>query len=83
VGFSRSTGPQVLPGACSSVCSSWGHRLMQTHSTAPAWGPVGYLLHCGPPWAAEGQPASPWSSSQAAGESLLWHLEHLLPLRLH
>ena len=27
-----------------------------------------YLLHHGPPWAAGGQPASPWPSPQAAGE---------------
>lgn len=27
-----------------------------------------------------GQPTSPWSSPQAAGESLLSHLEHLLPI---
>jgi len=44
----------------------------------------GYLLHCGPPWTAGEQPASPWSSSQVAREgSLLWHLKHLLPLLLH
>ena len=39
-----------------------------------------------PPWTSmgcRGQPASPWSSPRAAGESLLWHLEHLLPLLLH
>jgi len=57
------------------------------HPPALAWGPAwaasGYLLHRGPPWAAEGQPASPWSSPQAAGESLLQSLEHLLPLVLH
>jgi len=40
----------------------------------------GYLLHCGPPWAAGGQPASPWSLSQVAREdSPFRHLEHLLP----
>ena len=33
-----------------------------------------------PPWAAGGQPASPWSS---AGGYLLQRLEHLLPLLLH
>lgn len=31
------------------------------------------LLHCGAPWAAAGQCASPWSSPQAARESLYWH----------
>jgi len=41
-------------------------------------------LHRGHPWTAGTQPASPWSSSRAAREgSLLWHLEHLLPLLLH
>jgi len=35
-----------------------------------------YLLQCGPPLAVGEQPASP----QAAKESLLWHLEHLIPL---
>jgi len=53
---------------------------------ASVWGPPWvagrYLLHCGPPWAAEGQPALPWSSPQAAGEALLRPLEHLLPLLL-
>jgi len=43
----------------------------------------GCLFHHEPPWAAGGQAASPWSSQWAAGESLLWHLEHLLPLLLH
>jgi len=114
VGFSLSTGPQVLAGSCSSVDFPQGHRLLQAyicssmgsstgcrwisappwtshrvtdsfrHTSAPAWGlpraAGGYLLHRGPPWAAGRQPASPWSSSWAAGEkSLLWHLEHLLP----
>ena len=57
------------------------------HPPAPLWGPLcaagGDLLHRGPPWATGGQPASPWSSPQAAGESLLRYLEHLLPLLLH
>jgi len=44
------------------------------------WATGGDLLHCGPPWTAGAQPASPWSSSQAAGEkSLLQYLDHLLP----
>ena len=34
-------------------------------------------------WAAAGQPASPWTSPQAAGETTLQCLEHLLPLLLH
>jgi len=82
-----STGSQVLVGACSSLGSPQGHNLLQAHPPAPAWGPPwagaagGYLLHCVPAWAAGGQPASPWSSPQAAGESLLQHLDHL-PLLL-
>jgi len=50
--------------------SPWGHNFLQTStcsgmgSLPPATG--GYLLHCGPLWAAGGQPASPWSSSRAA-----------------
>jgi len=61
---------------------------LRAHPPAPAWSPPwaagGDLLHCGLPWHAGAQPASPWSSSWAAGEkSLLWRLEHLLPLLLH
>ena len=41
---------------------------------------VGSLIHHRPPWTAVGQPTLPWSSSRAAGKnSLLRHLEHLLP----
>ena len=62
------------PPSGTSTCSSVG-------SLPQAAG--GYLLHHGPPWTAGGQPASPWSSPWAAGESLLWCLKHLLPLILH
>jgi len=82
------------------VLSAWVHRSWQEpaparaphgvtascrHPPAPVWGATGGdLLHHGPPWAAGGQPVSPWSSSRAASEgSLLRHLEHLLPLLLH
>lgn len=41
-----------------------------------------YLLRCGPSWAAEGQPAPPWPSPQAAGECPLQHLNCLFPLHL-
>ena len=34
-----STGPQVLPGACSSVGFPWGHSLLQVHPSALVWGP--------------------------------------------
>jgi len=62
-----STSLQVLAGACSSVGSPRGHSLLQASpcfsvgSLPRATG--GHLLHCGPPWAAGGQPASLWSSS--------------------
>ncbi|KAK4806369.1 hypothetical protein QYF61_016228 [Mycteria americana] len=36
----------------------------------------GYVRYLGPPWAVGGHSASPWSSPQAAGESLLRCLEH-------
>jgi len=61
------------------------HRVTASfgHPPALAWGPPlaadGYLLHCGPPWAAGAQPALPGSAPWAAGESLLQQLEHLLP----
>jgi len=74
-------GPQVLPGACCSTASPWGHSLLQasTYSGVRSipWAAGGYLLHCGPPWAAGEQPTSPWSSSRAAGESLLQYLQYL------
>ena len=78
-------GPQVLPGACSGVGSPWGHSFLQASPCSSVgsipWAAGGDLLHRGPPWAAGAQPASPWSSSRAAREeSLLRHLEHLLPL---
>lgn len=39
----------------------------------------GYLLHHGPPLATVALYAPP----QAAGDSLFWHLKHLIPLLLH
>lgn len=57
-GFSLSTGPQVLPGACSSVAFH-GVTASFGHPSVPVWGPPqiagGHLLHCGIPWAA-GEP---------------------------
>ena len=80
------TGPQVLPGTCSSTGFPWGHSLLWVHPSALVWGlpqaAGGYLLHSGHSWAAWGQPTSPWSSPQTAGESLLRCLEHLPPLLL-
>ena len=78
--------PQVLPGACSIVGSPRCHSLLWTSTCSGVGSSItagGSLLHCGPPWAAGGQPASPWSSPQASGESLLWRVEHLLPFLLH
>ena len=78
--------PQVLPGACSSMGSPWCHSLVWASSCSG----MGLFLVCrwvsAPPWISMGcggQPASPWSSPRAAGKSLLWCLEHLLPLLLH
>jgi len=61
---------RFLAGASSSMGSPQGHSFLQT-STCSGVGSLpratgGYLLHHGPPWAAGEQPASPWSSSQAA-----------------
>jgi len=53
-----STGLQVLPGASFSTGSPVSQLPSDIH-----------LLHCGSPWAAGGQPASPLSAPQAAGES--------------
>ena len=78
-----STGPQLQPKACYSTGFKQVQSLLQAHPPAPAWGAPRtagiYLLHCGPPWAAGGQPDSPWSSPPCATvKSLLQHLEHLL-----
>lgn len=65
---------------CSSMSSPWGHRLLQVY---PPWATGGYLLFCWSPWAPfyrSEQTTTPWHSSWAAGESLHWYLEHLLPL---
>lgn len=68
---SLSTGLQVLPGA--AAWASHGDTPSFGHPAATAWGPpwaVGWsLFHCESPWNAGGQPASPCSASQAAGES--------------
>lgn len=50
------------------------HRVtISGHPSVSVWGPPGSvggsLLHCGPLWAAGGQPVSPQSSPQASGES--------------
>jgi len=75
--------PLLLAGACSSAGPPRDHSLLQASTCSGAGSLSGatgvYLLHHGPPWAAGGQPTSPWSSSRAAGEnSLLWLPEHLL-----
>jgi len=82
--LSLSMGPQILAEASFNMGFPQGHSFLQAYicsnmgSLPQAKG--GYLIHCGTPWSAAGQLASPWSSSQAAGErSVLWHLEHLLP----
>jgi len=77
-------GLQVLAGACSSAGCPWVQSFLQASICSGVWSlpfaTGGDLLHHGPPWTARGQPASPWSSARAAMEdSLLQHLEHLLP----
>jgi len=73
--------------ACSSTGSPQCHSLLWASACSGVWSlpwAAGrYLLHRGPPWAAGTQPAPPWSAPGASGESLLGHLEHLLPLLLH
>jgi len=62
-----SMGPQLLAGPCLSVGLPWGHSFLQAYTCFAVgslpWAAVGDLFHCGLPWAAGGQPASPWSSS--------------------
>jgi len=63
---------QVLAGACSRMGSPLGHSFLQASTCSGMgslpWAAGGYLLHCGLPWAARGQPASPWFSSRVARE---------------
>lgn len=67
-------GLQFSPGACSSLGFSRVHNFLQGLSTCfevessmGYWGR--YLLHCGSPWTAAGQCASPWFSPQLQGNS--------------
>jgi len=81
----------LSPRVCSSCQepapawgSPWGHSFLQASPCSGVgslpWATGGDLLHHGPPWTAGRQPASPWSSSQAAREgSLLRHFRHLPP----
>lgn len=82
-----STGPPWSHRFCQEPALPWAsHKVTACfrHPHSPVWAPPrtagGYLLHCGPPWAAEGESSSPWSSSWAAGESLLWNLNLFLLL---
>jgi len=67
---SLSMGPQVLAEACFSMELPMGSQHRSGVGSLP-WATGGYLLHCGPPWTAGGQPASQWSPSQAAREESL------------
>ena len=77
--------PQDLSGACSTTSFPWGPSLLQAHP------PALVVLHglqveiCSTVnlHGLQGTAASPWAAPRAAGESLLWCLEHLLPLLLH
>jgi len=76
--------------SCQQPAPAWAsHGVTASFGHPPAlvWGPPwttgGYLLHCGPPWTAWEQPASPWSSPPTTGECLLQHLGNFLPLLLH
>jgi len=76
-----STGLQVLAGACSSI-GFRGHSFLQAYSCSSVGSSIGCRWISAPlctSMGCRGQPASPWSSPQAAGESLLRRLEHLLP----
>lgn len=69
--------PQVLPGACSNAGLPWGQ--------SPLWVSTCSIMgsSSAPPrtsTACRGTASSPWSSSQASGESQLWCLMHLFPL---
>lgn len=72
-----SVGPHVLSGACSSTGFPQGHN---SCGQPPAL-VLGSSTGCR--WAAGKHTPLPQSSPQAAGESLLWHLGHLLSLLWH
>lgn len=64
---------------CSSTSPLHGLQFFRTHPSAPPWAFTAagkYQLRCGPPWA-PGTTCSIVVTSQAAGEYLPWHLEHL------
>lgn len=79
-----SMGQLVLPRACSSLGSPWGHSLFWVCPSALMCilpGAAGaYLFHHEPPWAAgRGTPCL----TMVCRKSQLQWLEHLLPLLLH
>ena len=79
-----STGPQVLAGACSSSGIPQGHSLLWAYPPALVWSRPwaagGYLLHSGPPWAADNTLPHHGLHHELQGKSsLLWCLEYLLP----
>lgn len=65
--------PHLVPRACSGVGFPQAAASFKTHSPGPVWGP---------PCAAEGQLALPWSLLWTSREPLFQHLAHLLPLLL-
>jgi len=82
---SLSTGPQVLPGACSSTGSTWGHSLLWASTCSGVGSSLGCEWGSAPPWASmtAGTACLTIICSMASRDPLLWSLEHLLPLILH
>lgn len=75
-----------LPGAFSPMVSPWSHSFLQSRSTCSSMRlSRGYRWISVPLWISTGcrvTATSPWPSPQAARESLLWHLKHILLLLL-
>jgi len=65
--------------SCQEPAPAWGsprgHSFLQASTCSSVvslrCATGGHLLHCGPPWSAGEEPASPWSSSRVAREGSL------------
>ena len=77
-------GPQVLAGACSSTGSPQGHSLLQASTCSSVGSSTGCRWRSAPPWTTMGCRGTACltmvCSTGCRGKSLLWCLEHLLPL---